>query len=107
MIMTMKEKLIEMVNYLGVKTDLMVFDPSEKIVDHTGHRLNRKIVTNFGKSDGIESRAERIEEWLQCNTNGPNNDFRKIYIFADMDTLIYFGSTPYLDEDTRIFAVLD
>ena len=105
--MTMKQKLIEMVNYLGVKTDLMVFEPTGMIVNSTGHRVDKKKVIKYYWDDTVETRAEKIEKWLEANTDGPNINIRKTYIFADMDTVTYIDSTPYLDKDSRRFVVLD
>lgn len=105
--MTRVEKLIEMLNYIGLKEDIMVFEDTEKVVDNTGHRLNGKIVPSYYYTDTVESRAKKIDAWLSSNTDGPNNDdFIWILIFADMCTTEKIGNRRYLGRDTRAFLVL-
>ena len=105
--MTRVEKLIEMLNYIGLKEDIMVFEDTEKVVDNTGHRLDRKIVPSYYYTDTVESRAEKIDAWLSANTDGPNNDdFLWRLIFAEIGTTDKRGNSRYLGRDTRAFLVL-
>ena len=105
--MTRLEKIEEMLNYIGLEADIVVFDESERIVDSTGHRLDQKIAPSYYWTDTVQSRAEKINGWLSCQTDGPNNDnFLWRLIFADMSTCYNLGNTLYLDNDTRAFLVM-